>query len=153
MQLHQLKPSGSNKKRKRVGRGGSRGTYSGRGQKGQKSRASTSIRPDFRGGSVPLWKIFGKKRGSSKKVDIKHRAFRIRNKKPIVVKLSQLNHFFKDGDTVTLKNVIKAGLADKSGAGIKILSNGEITKKLNFVRLPMSASAKNKVTAAGGTVK
>ncbi|MEK7341913.1 MAG: uL15 family ribosomal protein, partial [Candidatus Binatota bacterium] len=59
MDLSNLKPApGSKKKRKRVGRGGKRGTYSGRGSKGQKSRAGARIRPGFRGGDNPIWKLF-----------------------------------------------------------------------------------------------
>jgi len=75
MQLHQLKPTVKQKRAKRVGRGGKRGTYSGRGQKGQKSRAGARIRPGFRGGDNPIWKLFPKQRGSAKKVDLKKRRF------------------------------------------------------------------------------
>lgn len=81
MQLHDLKPFSRSKQKKRVGRGGKRGTYSGRGSKGQKSRAGTRIPPGFRGGDNPIWKIFPKARGSSKKVDIKHRSFQRRRPK------------------------------------------------------------------------
>ena len=82
MQLHHLKPIHKAIASKRVGRGGKRGTLSGRGSKGQKSRAGTRIRPGFRGGNEPLWKLFPKSRGASKKTDIKHRSFQVRRKKP-----------------------------------------------------------------------
>ena len=81
MQLHQIKPTHKKVEGKRVGRGGKRGTFSGRGSKGQKSRAGTRIRPGFRGGDNPIWKLFPKQRGASKKVDIKHRSFQRRRKK------------------------------------------------------------------------
>lgn len=71
MQLHELKPIHPRKRRKRVGRGGKRGTFSGRGTKGQKSRAGASVRPGFRGGDTPLWKVFPKQRGAGKKVEVK----------------------------------------------------------------------------------
>ena len=71
MQIHELKPDHPRKHRKRVGRGGKRGTFSGKGTKGQKSRAGASVKPGFRGGDTPLWKIFPKRRGAGKKVEIK----------------------------------------------------------------------------------
>src|SRR3989338_2034747 len=124
MQLHQLKPTHKAIKSKRVGRGGKRGTFSGRGSKGQKSRAGTRIRPGFRGGNEPLWKIFPKQRGASKKIDIKQRKFRVKNTEYSVFNLERLEKMFKDGDVVSPKT-----LGVKKA---KILGVGTLTKKLKF---------------------
>ena len=153
MQLHNVKSSTKRKNHKRVGRVGKRGTYSGKGNKGQKSRAGASWRPDFRGGNPPVWKLFSKQRGATSKVEIKHRTFSVKHGRPSIVKLSQLNNKFKEGDIVDKKTIIKAGLVKKNKAGIKILSDGELTKKLNFAGILMSNSVKSKILNSGSTVK
>ena len=153
MQLHQLKSTTKNKKRKRVGRGGKRGTYSGHGSKGQKARAGTRIRPGFRGGDNPIWKLFPKQRGATKKVDIKHRAFQVRYAKPVIVDLNKLNASFQDGDLVSPKVLIKKGVIKSYKKGVKVLSEGELTKKLNFSGLKFSKSAQEKILKAGGAIK
>ena len=132
MQLHQLKTIYKSRKKKRVGRGGKRGTYSGRGSKGQKSRAGARIRPGFRGGDNPIWKLFPKQRGATKKVDIKHRAFQARYKKQAIINLDKLNRAFQDGETVSPKALLRRGLIDNDKNGVKVLGDGELTKKLNF---------------------
>lgn len=103
---------------KRVGRGGKRGTFSGRGSKGQKSRSGTRIRPGFRGGDNPIWKLFPKKRGSSKKTEITRALFQVHHEKIRILNLDDLERMFKDGDTVEGK--------------VKILGRGVLTKKLKF---------------------
>lgn len=153
MQLHQLKSTNKNKHRKRVGRGGKRGTFSGHGSKGQKARAGARIRPGFRGGDNPIWKLFPKQRGSSKKVEIKHAKFSIKNPKPAVINLDLLDSQFKDGDSVSPGILIKRGLVTKAGHGLKILGNGELAKKLNFSGFKFSKSAIEKIKKAGGTIK
>ncbi|OGN03887.1 MAG: 50S ribosomal protein L15 [Candidatus Yanofskybacteria bacterium RIFCSPHIGHO2_01_FULL_44_17] len=153
MQLNQLKPTIKGKKRKRVGRGGKRGTFSGHGSKGQKARAGTRIRPGFRGGDNPIWKLFPKQRGATKKVDIKHKAFQVRYKKPAVVSLSYLSSTFKDGDKISPRELIRRGLVSDDKNGVKILSGGEISKKLNFSGLKFSKSAQEKILKAGGSIK
>lgn len=153
MQLHQLKSTTKNKKRKRVGRGGKRGTYSGRGSKGQKARAGTRIRPGFRGGDNPIWKLFPKQRGATKKVDIKHRAFQVRYKKPAIVDLDKLSSNFKDGDRVEPKILVRKGIISSAKNGVKILSDGELNKKLNFSGLKFSKSAREKIEKAGGIIR
>ncbi len=122
---------------KRVGRGGKRGTFSGRGSKGQKSRAGTRIRPGFRGGDNPIWKVFPKQRGATKKVDIKHAAFQVHHDKPVVFNLDRLEKMFSDGDTVSPET-----LGVKSA---KILGVGTLTKKLIFKDVTFSKSAHDKV--------
>lgn len=149
MQLHQLTPTTKNKKRKRIGRGGKRGTYSGRGSKGQKSRAGTRIRPGFRGGDNPIWKLFPKQRGATKKVDIKHRAFQVRYSKPAIINLDILNSNFQDGDLVSPKILVRKGIITSVKNGVKILGDGELTKKLNFSGLKFSKSAQEKIVKMG----
>lgn len=153
MQLHQVKSTTKNQKRKRVGRGGKRGTYSGHGSKGQKARAGTRIRPGFRGGDNPIWKLFPKQRGATKKVDIKHRSFQVRYAKMAIVDLGALGMVFQDGDTVSPKTLIKKGLVSSAKKGIKVLGDGELTKKLNFSGLKFSDSARGKILKAGGVIK
>ena len=152
MQLHQLKPIVEHKDRKRVGRGGKRGTYSGRGSKGQKSRAGHRIRPGFRGGDNPIWKLFPKQRGASKKTDIKHAFFRLRQAHPAVVSFALLNKHFSAGQEVTPNLLVKKGLVRTGKQGIKVMGGGELKHKLNFSKLKLSAAARTKVTALGGTI-
>ena len=136
-----------------MGRGGKRGTYSGHGSKGQKSRAGARIRPGFRGGDNPIWKLFPKQRGATKKVDIKHRAFQVKYNKPAIIDLNILNSNFKDGDKVEPKVLVKTGIIGNAKNGVKVLGDGELTKKLNFSGLKFSKSAREKIEKAGGTVK
>ncbi len=152
MQLHQLKPTTKHKRRKRVGRGGKRGTFSGHGSKGQKSRAGARIRPGFRGGDEPIWKLFPKQRGATKKVDIKHARFRVAKKESAVVNLEVLNSSFRDGDNVSSKILVQKHIAD-AGKRIKILGDGELDKKLNFSGVAFSKQARDKILKAGGTIK
>lgn len=153
MQLHQLVSKTKNKKRKRVGRGGKRGTFSGHGSKGQKSRAGTRIRPGFRGGDNPIWKLFPKKRGATKKVDIKHRRFQVGQIKPVIVNLDVLNSSFQDNETVSPKILVKKGIIGKSKKNVKVLGDGELSKKLIFSGLKFSKSASDKILKAGSVIK
>ncbi len=132
MKLHELTPVYRSKPARRIGRGGKRGTYAGRGSKGQKSRAGTRIRPGFRGGDNPIWKLFPKARGSAKKTDIKHKSFQLHRAKIAIMNLDDLERIYKDGDTVTGK--------------VKILGRGKLTKKLKFApEVVFSKSAHDKV--------
>ena len=153
MQLHELRPTTKNKRRKRVGRGGKRGTYSGHGSKGQKSRAGARIRPGFRGGDNPIWKLFPKQRGATKKVDIKHAKFQVRRPKPAIVNLHVLGVRFQDGDNVSPTSLIKIRIINSAKNNVKTLGNGELTKKLNFSGVKFSKSAQEKILKVGGTVK
>lgn len=152
MRLHQLKPTTRQKRRKRIGRGGKRGTYSGRGSKGQKSRAGVRIRPGFRGGDNPVWKLFPKQRGATKRVDIKHRKFRVRRKKPAIVNLGALNSLFQEGNDVSVKTLVKKGVLKSGRSGVKILGEGELKKKFKFSGVGFSKSARDKILKAGGTI-
>jgi len=135
MQLHTLKKVNKNKTRKRVGRGGKRGTYSGRGMKGQKSRAGTSkFAPVIR----ELIKKYPKLKG--------YRNRSVQNF--AVVNLSLLDKAFKDNETVTPKALYDRGLVRKIKGRVpkvKILGNGELKKKLKIEGCLISKKAKEKL--------
>lgn len=143
MQLHELKTTHKNKKRKRIGRGGKRGTYSGRGIKGQKARAGARIRPAWR----DLIKQMPKKRGAY---------FKPQRVKPSIINLEKINIFFKKDEVVCPEALLEKGLIVKikgKNPAIKILGKGKITKKLIIRGCQASKGAKAKVEKAGGTVK
>ncbi len=139
MQLHQIKPSYKSKTKKRVGRGGKRGTYSGKGQKGQKSRAGHKIRPAERDLILRLPKLRGFK-------------FRSIKPKPVVLNIGDLASKIK-GDTINKDILLQAGLIRKSDKRVKILGNGEIKQAFIIEGLEISGAAKKKIEAAGGNVK
>lgn len=145
MQLHEIRPKIKKKHKKRVGRGGKRGTYSGKGIKGQKSRAGAGIKPGFRGGDTPLWKKFHKARGATKKVDAKNRGFQLRHPKPEIVNLRDLNKKFSEGEIVSPKTLMEKRMVKKIKHGVKILGKGEVRKKLIFKGVEMSKSVKERV--------
>ena len=143
MQIHQLKLK-KRKERKTVGRGGKRGTYSGRGNKGQKARSGAPINPLFEGGRSSLIMRLKKVRG-----------FKSRNAKKSVVKLEALEKAFKDGEIVSLKNLISSKLVKKADEknGVKILATGTISKKLTIsAGILLSQTAKDAIIKAGGKV-
>lgn len=143
MQLYELKPKTKNKSKKRIGRGGKRGTYSGKGQKGQKSRAGHRIRPEIR----DVIKRLPKKRGYNSPRG---------RKKPEVINIGILDKVFKDEENVTPKSLIEKKLLRSKGGKmpkVKILGNGKITKKLLIEGCQVSESAKKKIEKAGGEVK
>lgn len=130
MQLHELKPKYRPKKKKRVGRGGKRGTYSGRGVKGQKARAGAKIRPEIR----DFIKRIPKQRGYKFKA----------KPKPKIVNLKDLERHFKQGEIVSPETLLKRGLIDKVKGRIpevKILGDGKISKKLEIKGCKISKSA------------
>jgi large subunit ribosomal protein L15 len=136
MQIHQLVVK-KKKKRKTIGRGGKRGTYSGRGNKGQKSRSGAHIDPLFEGGRSSLVERLKKVRG-----------FKSPHAKKINFNLNDLERNFKNGDKVDIKSLIEAGLTDKIEArkGIKILGTGKLTKKITIDKeITMSESAKKMI--------
>jgi len=139
MQLHQLKPTIKSRKKKRIGRGGKRGTYSGRGQKGQKARAGHRIRPAERDLIQRLPKLRGFK-------------FKPLKPKPVIINLSDLEKKIK-GDVINRQILLEAGLIRKSDKRIKILGNGEVKKAFKVEGLEISQSAKNKIETAGGFIK
>ncbi len=141
MKLHELSPAeGSTKTVKRVGRGhgSGNGKTAGKGHKGQKARAGFSMKLGFEGGQMPLQRRVPK-RGFNN-------IFRVEY---AVVNLSALETF-KDGATVDAEALVKAGKIKKADKPVKVLANGNLTKKLTVKADAFSASAKEKIEAAGG---
>ncbi|MGN0550489.1 MAG: 50S ribosomal protein L15 [Acutalibacteraceae bacterium] len=141
MKLHELSPvAGSKKECKRIGRGhgSGQGKTAGKGHKGQKARSGGSIRPGFEGGQMPLQRRLPK-RGFNN----------IFAKKIIALNVAALNRF-EDGAVVDTDALVASGLVKNGFDGIKILGNGNLTKKLDVKVSAFSASAKEKIEKAGG---
>lgn len=141
MKLHQLTAvPGSTKAAKRIGRGhgSGNGKTAGKGHKGQKARAGRGMRAGFEGGQMPLQRRVPK-RGFNN----------IFAKEIVAINVGTLNQF-EDGAVVDACAAIEAGIIKKSYDGIKILSNGRLTKKLTVKASAFSAAAKEKIEAAGG---
>ena len=141
MKLHELTAvEGSTKERKRIGRGhgSGQGKTAGKGHKGQKARSGGGIRPGFEGGQMPLQRRVPK-RGFNN----------IFAKKIVAINVSDLNKF-EDGAEVDAQALVNVGIVKKEYDGIKILGNGEISKKLTVKVAAYSESAKQKIEAAGG---
>ena len=144
MKLHELKPAqGSRKTRNRVGRGSSSGNgkTAGRGQKGQKARSGGNIRSGFEGGQTPLFRRLPK-RGCTN----------INAKEYALVNLDQLN-VFEDGAEVTPVVLVETGIVKAEKSGIKILGNGDLTKKLTVKAAKFSKSAEAAIIAKGGSIE
>ncbi|MGY3766309.1 50S ribosomal protein L15 [Vagococcus vulneris] len=144
MKLHELHPAeGSRHVRNRVGRGSSSGNgkTSGRGQKGQKSRSGGKVRLGFEGGQTPLFRRLPK-RGFTN----------INRKEYAVINIDVLNRF-EDGAEITPTILIEAGIIKDAKAGIKVLGNGELSKKLTVKAAKFSKSAQSAIEAAGGSIE
>ena len=144
MKLHELKPAeGSRQVRNRVGRGTSSGNgkTSGRGQKGQKARSGGGVRLGFEGGQTPLFRRLPK-RGFTN----------VNRKEYAVINLDVLNRF-EDGAEVTPVALVEAGIVKNEKAGIKVLANGESTKKLTVKAAKFSKAAQDAIEAAGGSIE
>jgi large subunit ribosomal protein L15 len=152
--LHNLSPAeGSHRDRKRVGRGmaSGNGKTSGRGQKGQKSRSgSHNMRAGFIGGQMPLYMQLGKQRGPHKKTSMPMGPFRTTTQP---INLRDLERRFAAGDQVTPESLLASGLVRHLRDPIKILGQGELTKALTVEAHGFSASAKQKIEAAGGSAR
>jgi large subunit ribosomal protein L15 len=143
MRLHDLKPRpGAKHRRKRLGQGESsgHGKTSGRGGKGQTARSGSSIRIGFEGGQMPLIRRIPKRGFNNARHTTRY----------IPVNLDSLNRF-DDGARVDFESLQKAGLANGKAAGVKILGDGELTKKLTVTAHAFSASAKAKIEGKGGS--
>ena len=141
MKLHELSPAaGSKKDVKRIGRGAAsgQGKTAGKGHKGQKARAGRGMQVGFEGGQMPLQRRIPK-RGFNN----------IFAKEIAAVNVSALN-VFEDGTTVTIEALVNAGLVKKALDGVKVLGNGELSKKITVQVNAYSESAKQKIEAAGG---
>ena len=137
-------PYGANKKKRIVGRGSSsgRGSTAGKGNKGQQSRSGGKVYVGFEGGQMPLYRRIAR-RGFSNYWFKKEFA---------IVNLRDLEARFADGDTVNKETLVLKGLANKADELIKVLGDGELTKKLTVAVDKVSASAKEKIEKAGGSV-
>jgi len=144
MQIHELKVK-PKKSRKRIGRGGKRGTYSGKGNKGQKARSGGNVDPLFQGGSTSLMKRLKKVRG-----------FKAITPKKNVLKLSEIEKEFNDGDTISYATLVEKKIFRKSEIknGVKILSTGTLKKKVTISEeILISDSATLAIKKAGGKVE
>jgi large subunit ribosomal protein L15 len=142
MRLHNLKPRpGAKHRTKRLGIGESsgHGKTSGRGGKGQTARSGGTVRLGFEGGQMPLLRRIPKR-------GFNNASFRTVY---VIVNVEQLNAF-DNGATVTPESLVEAGVMDKLFEGVKVLGNGELKKKLTVKAQRFSASAREKITKAGG---
>jgi large subunit ribosomal protein L15 len=149
--LHSLAPApGSRRPRKRVGRGEGSGTgkTSGRGQKGYGSRAGSKSRTRFEGGQNPIHMRMRKLRGPNKKMSMPFEPFRTHTQP---VNLTDLEARFDAGATIDPDALKAAGLATRRGIPVKVLGEGELTKKLTVSAHGFSKSARERIEAAGGT--
>ncbi len=142
MDLSNLKPAKGSKQsnnfRRGRGHGSGNGKTAGKGHKGQKAR-SGAPRPGFEGGQMPLYRRIPK------------RGFKNRNSKDIVaINVSNLEKKFNDGDVVTIEALREKGIISNPGDGVKVLGNGELTKKLTVQVNAFSKSAIQKIEALGG---
>jgi large subunit ribosomal protein L15 len=152
LNLHTLQPAQERVDRKRVGRGLSsgKGRYSGRGIKGQKSRAgSHKMSPGFAGGQMPIYMRLGKLRGATSKDAMPVGPFRTYT---VPVNLRDLDRF-EAGDEVTPETLVEKRLIKNTKTDVKLLGDGEISKKLTVRVHRISATAREKIEAAGGTVE
>ena len=148
MQLHELQPKTARKSAKRIGRGGKRGKTSGRGHKGQKARAGNSGVPEMR----EIIKKIPKLRGHGK-----NRAKTVNAERPpvVIVNVAMLEKTFEEGAEVSPKTLAATKLIKARGAKmptIKILADGTLSKKLSVSGCKVSASAREKIEKAGGSV-
>ena len=151
LNLSNLKPAQARKNRKRVGRGlgSGKGRYSGRGIKGQKSRSgSNKMRPGFEGGQNPIYMRLAKQRGGSKDAMPvgPHRT------STVPLNVAALEERFDAGAEVTLEALVEKGLIRNTRTDVKLLGQGDLSKKLSITVHAASATAREKVEAAGGSL-
>ena len=142
MKLHELSPAeGSVKERFRKGRGAGSGNgkTAGKGHKGQNARSGGGVRPGFEGGQLPLYRKLPKRGFNNYRF----------GKQYVIVNVQSLN-VFEDGEVIDCATLLAAGVIAKSCDGVKILGEGELTKKLTVKAAVFSASAKEKIEAVGG---
>ncbi len=142
MQIHEVSTTKKNKKR--IGRGGKRGTYSGKGMKGQKSRSGGNVDPLFEGGRTTLIQKMKKNRG-----------FKSPHAKKVVISLAKLDALYSDGDIVSLETLFaKKILRTKTiKNGVRIVATGEITKKITIdENIGITNSAMEKIKKIGGKI-
>ncbi|MBQ4647769.1 MAG: 50S ribosomal protein L15 [Clostridia bacterium] len=141
MKLHELSPAeGSAKSRYRKGRGpgSGNGKTAGKGHKGQNARSGGGVRPGFEGGQLPIYRRLPK-RGFNNHF----------SKEYAIINVGSLNDF-DEGSVINVQTLLDSGVINKELDGLKVLGNGELTKKLTVEAKIFSASAKEKIEAAGG---
>jgi large subunit ribosomal protein L15 len=151
LSLSNLKPAQARKARKRVGRGlgSGKGRYSGRGIKGQKARSgSHNMRPGFEGGQMPIYMRLGKQRGPYSKDAMPVGPHRTST---VPVNLRDLDRVFDDGSEVTLEAMIDKGLIKNTKTDVKVLGQGDLSKRLTVTAHAFSATGREKIEKAGGT--
>ena len=142
MKLHELSPAaGSAKKAWRKGRGpgSGNGKTAGKGHKGQNARSGGGVRPGFEGGQIPLYRKLPKRGFNNYRFGMKY----------AVINVQSLNKF-NNGDVVDAAALLSAGIINNIFDGVKVLGEGELTKKLTVKAAVFSASAKEKIEAVGG---
>lgn len=145
MSVNQLRaPKGASKKKRIVGRGRSSGVgkTAGKGHKGQKARSGGGVRTGFEGGQMPLYRRVAARGFSNHPFKTEY----------VVVNVSSLDKLYADGDTVSLETLVLKGLVKKSEKLVKILGVGELKKKLEVNVPAVSASARDKIVKAGGSI-
>jgi large subunit ribosomal protein L15 len=145
MKLENLPKTKELKVTKRVGRGvgSGMGKTSTRGEKGQKARAGASIKPWFQGGQTPLYRRLPKRGFNNKEFETKYAC----------INVEDLDKFFKDGDEVTPEILKERGIIKKGLSGIKVLGNGNVSKKLTVKAQRFTSSAITKIENAGGNTE
>lgn len=145
MKLESLPKSNETRSRKRVGRGpgSGMGKTSTRGQKGQKSRSGVSISAWFQGGQTPIYRRVPKRGFNNKRFETKF----------ATINLSDLERYFNEGDVVTPEILKERGIIKKQLSGVKVLANGELTKKLTVKANRFSSTAVTKIENVGGKVE
>ena len=145
MKLHELAPAVPAKKAYRKGRGpgSGNGKTAGRGHKGQWARSGGGVRPGFEGGQMPAYRRLPKRGFDNSRFATAY----------AIVNLAQLEENFENGDTVDLVALIESGIIAKPLDGLKVLGNGNLTKKLVVKAQKISEAAKAKIEAAGGNVE
>ncbi|MBQ8044551.1 MAG: 50S ribosomal protein L15 [Clostridia bacterium] len=143
MEMHNLGPAVKGKERNRVGRGigSGNGKTAGKGHKGQKARTGGKIRRGFEGGQTPLYRRIPK-RGFNNIFSIEY----------ATINVSDLERF-ENGTVVNMELLLNEGIVRKELAGLKVLGNGNLTKKLTVEAKKFSASAKEKIEAVGGKIE
>ena len=142
MKLHELQPAAGSARdvyRKGRGAGSGNGKTAGKGHKGQNARSGGGVRPGFEGGQIPLYRKLPK-RGFKNRFAVNY----------AVVNVGAINDKFEDGAVVDLAALKEAKLVRKVLDGVKVLGNGEVTKKITVKAAVFSATAKEKIEAAGG---
>ena len=145
MKLHELAPAVPTKKAWRKGRGiaSGNGKTGGRGHKGQQARSGGGVRIGFEGGQMPAYRRLPKRGFNNDRFATNY----------AIVNLADLEKFFDNGAVVDLVSLMEANLITKPLDGLKVLGNGEITKKLTVKAHKISETAKEKIEKAGGTVE